>query len=76
MATRKSGRVVRLAEAQLPSGPGRGLATSTVSRRSAARTEAKVQAGMSADLSGLDRVAIAIDGRHRHDGLLMIGASC
>ncbi len=76
VATRTSGRVVRPAEAQLPSGPGHGLATSTVSRRDKARPEARFQAWMGADLSDLDRVAIAIDGRHRHDGRLMIGASC
>ncbi len=74
VATRKSGRVVRPAEAQLPSGPGHGLAKSTVSRRYKALTEARFQAWMGADLSDLDLVAIQIDGLHRHDGLLMIGA--
>jgi transposase-like protein len=74
VATRKFRRAVRLPEAGVPAQAGSGLSKSAVSRRFKALTQAKFDAWMGSDLSGLDLVAIQIDGLHLNDRLLMIGA--
>lgn len=74
MATRKFGRAVRLAETGVPCEAGSGLSKSAVSRRFKALTQAKLDEWMASDLSGLDLVAIQIDGLHLDEHLLMIGA--
>ncbi len=75
VATRRFAEAVRQPRSGAPpQGPGSGLSKSAIARRFTARTPAKFEAWMGADLSGLDRVAIAIDGLHRTGGLLIIGA--
>lgn len=74
VATRKSSRAVRRPGTGLPAANGSGLSKSAVSRRFKALSEARLAEWMGRDLSGLDRVAIPIDGLHLREDLLMIGA--
>ena len=58
----------------MPSEAGSGLSKSAVSRRFKALTQARLEAWMASDLSGLDLPVIRIDGLHMDDTLLMLGA--
>ncbi len=66
VATRKDSRAVRMPGTGRPAANGSGLSKSAVSRRFKALSEARLAEWMGRDLSGLDRVAIQIDGLHPH----------
>jgi transposase-like protein len=72
VSTRKFGRAVRLPGGDIPAEPGAGVAKSAVSRRFVALSAGKMQAWMSADLSGLDLLVIQIDGIHIDQDLILL----
>jgi putative transposase len=74
VSTRKYQRAVRLPEGDLPAGPGAGVSKSAASRRFVALSAARMQAWMESDLSGLDLLAIQIDGIHIKDDLALVAA--
>src|SRR3954467_5492082 len=67
VTTRRFGRAVRLPEGDVPAGPGSGVSKSAASRRFVALSAERMAAWMAQDLSGLDLLAVQIDGLH--DGL-------
>jgi putative transposase len=72
--TRRFGRAVRLPEGDVPSGPGSGVSKSAASRRFVALSAERMAAWLSQDLSGLDLLAVQIDGIHLADELLLVAA--
>lgn len=72
--TRRFGRAVRLPEGDLPSGPGSGVSKSAASRRFVALSAERMAAWLAQDLSGLDLLAVQIDGIHLADELLLVAA--
>jgi transposase-like protein len=74
VSTRRFGRAVRLPEGDVPAGPGSGVSKSAASRRFVALSAEKLDAFMSTDLSGLDLLAVQIDGLHMSDDLLLVAA--
>ncbi|MDO9714679.1 IS256 family transposase, partial [Paracraurococcus sp. LOR1-02] len=64
VATRRFGRAVRLPEGDVPAGPGAGVSKSAASRRFVALSAERMAAWMGQDLSGLDLLAVQIDGIH------------
>ena len=70
VATRKSSRAVRMPGTGLPAANGSDLSKSAVSRRFKALSEARLAEWMGRDLSGLDLVAIQIDGLHLRETLV------
>lgn len=74
VSTRKFGRAVRLPEGNLPVEPGDGTSKSAASRRFVALSAAKLNEWMSSDLSGLDLLAIQIDGLRIKEDLVLVAA--
>ena len=64
----------RLPGSGVPEDPGAGLTKSSVSRRFKRLTQASFEEWMASDLSGLDLVAIQIDGLHLTRDMVMVGA--
>ena len=62
VSTRNALRAFRLPGSGVPEAPGAGLAKSSVSRRFKRLTQASFEEWMASDLSGLDLVAIQMDG--------------
>src|SRR3954467_4388290 len=65
--TSRFGRAGGLPEGEGPAGPGTGVSKSAASRRFVALSAERMAAWMTQDLSGLDLLAVQIDGLH--DGL-------
>lgn len=74
VTTRRFGRAVRLPEADVPAGPGAGVSKSAASRRFVALSAERLEAWLAADLSGLDPLAVQIDGIHLAEELLLVAA--
>jgi len=74
VSTRKYGRAVRLPGGDIPAERGAGVTKSAVSRRFVALSAEKMQAWMTADLSGLDLLVIQIDGIHIDQDLILLAA--
>ena len=74
VATRKFGRAVRLPEGDLPAEPGDGTSKSAASRRFVALSAARMREWMHAELSGLDLLAIQIDGLRITQDLVLVAA--
>lgn len=74
VSTRRFGRAVRLPEADVPAGPGSGVSKSAASRRFVALSADRLAAWLAADLSGLDLLAVQIDGIHLAEELLLVAA--
>jgi len=74
VSTRRFSRAVRLPEGDLGAPAGAGVTKSAVSRRFVALSAARMDAWMSADLSGLDLLVIQIDGLHIKQELVMVAA--
>src|SRR3954453_11373635 len=66
---RRFGRAVRLPEGDVPAGPGTGVSKSAASRRFVALSAERMAAWMARDLSGLDLLAVQIDGIHLAEDL-------
>lgn len=74
VSTRKLARAVRLPEGDLPAEKGDGTSKSATSRRFVALSAAKMREWMNADLSGLDLLAIQIDGLRNTEELVLVAA--
>ena len=74
VSTRKFSRAVRLPEGDLPVEPGDGTSKSAASRRFVALSAARMREWMNADLSGLELLAIQIDGLRIKQGLVLVAA--
>ena len=74
VTTRRFGRAVRLPEGDVPAGPGAGVSKSAASRRFVALSAERMAAWMAQDLSGLDLLALQIDGIHLTDDLVLLAA--
>ena len=74
VSTRKFGRAVRLPEGDLPVEKGDGTSKSAASRHFVALSAVKMQEWMNSDLSGLDLLAIQIDGLHIKNDLVLVAA--
>ena len=74
VSTRNARRACRLPGSGVPEDSGAGLAKSSVSRRFKALTQATFEEWMASDLSGLDLVAIQMDGLHLTRDMVMVGA--
>ena len=74
VTTRRFGRAVRLPEGDVPAGPGSGVSKSAASRRFVALSAERMAAWLAADLSGLDLLAVQIDGIHLAEDLLLVAA--
>ncbi len=74
VTTRRFGRAVRLPEGDVPAGPGSGVSKSAASRRFVALSAERLAAWLAQDLSGLDLLAVQIDGIHLADELLLVAA--
>ena len=74
VTTRRFGRAVRLPEGDVPAGPGSGVSKSAASRRFVALSTERMAAWLAADLSGLDLLAVQIDGIHLAEDLLLVAA--
>ncbi len=74
VSTRKFARAVRLPEGDLPAEPGDGTSKSAASRRFVALSAVKMREWMNADLSGLDLLAIQIDGLRIKQDLVLVAA--
>lgn len=74
VTTRRFGRAVRLPEGDVPAGAGAGLSKSAASRRFVALSAERMAAWMAQDLSGLDLLAVQIDGIHLADDLVLLAA--
>ena len=74
VSMRNALRAFRLPGSGVPEGPGAGLTKSSVSRRFKALTQAAFEKWMASDLSGLDLVAIQMDGLHLTRDMVMVGA--
>ncbi len=72
--TRRFGRAVRLPEGDVPAGPGSGVSKSAASRRFVALSSERLAAWLAQDLSGLDLLAVQIDGIHLAEELLLVAA--
>jgi transposase-like protein len=72
--TRRFGRAVRLPEGDVPSGPGSGVSKSAASRRFVALSAERLAAWLARDLSGLDLLAVQIDGIHLAEELMLVAA--
>src|SRR3954447_26334682 len=74
VTTRRFGRAVRLPEGNVPAGPGSGVSKSAASRRFVALSAERMAAWMAQDLSGLDLLALQIDGIHLAEDLVLLAA--
>ncbi len=74
VSTRKFGRAVRLPEGDLPVEKGDGTSKSAASRHFVALSAVKMREWMNSDLSGLDLLAIQIDGLHIKNDLVLVAA--
>jgi transposase-like protein len=74
VTTRRFGRAVRLPEGDVPAGPGSGVSKSAASRRFVALSAERLEAWLAEDLSGLDLLAVQIDGIHLAEDLLLVAA--
>lgn len=74
VTTRRFGRAVRLPEADVPAGPGSGVSKSAASRRFVALSAERLAEWLAADLSGLDLLAVQIDGIYLAEELLLVAA--
>jgi transposase-like protein len=74
VSTRRFARAVRLPEGDVPAPAGSGLSKSSTSRRFVALSAAKLAEWLSSDLSGLDLLAIQIDGLHVGDEPVLLAA--
>ena len=74
VTTRRFGRAVRLPEGDVPAGSGSGLSKSAASRRFVALSAERLGAWLAEDLSGLDLLAVQIDGIHLAEDLLLVAA--
>src|SRR3982750_4793496 len=74
VSTRRFGRAVRLPEGDVPAGPGAGVSKSAASRRFVALSAERMAAWMAQDLSGLDLLAVQIDGLHITEDLVLLAA--
>jgi len=74
VTTRRFGRAVRLPEGDVPAGPGAGGSKSVASRRFVALSAERMAAWLAEDLSGLDLLAVQIDGIHLGEDLLLVAA--
>lgn len=74
VTTRRFGRAVRLPEGDVPAGPGTGVSKSAASRRFVALSAERMAAWMAQDLSGLDLLAVQIDGIHVTEDLVLLAA--
>jgi transposase-like protein len=74
VTTRCFGRAVRLPEGDVPAGAGAGVSKSAASRRFVALSAERMAAWLEQDLSGLDLLAVQIDGLHITEDLLLIAA--
>jgi putative transposase len=74
VSTRRFGRAVRLPEGDIAAAPGTGVSKSAVSRRFVALSAERMGEWMAADLSGLDLLAIQIDGMHVTGELTLLAA--
>src|ERR671910_2924467 len=74
VTTRRFGRAVRLPEGDVPAGPGAGVSKSAASRRFVALSAERMAAWMARDLSGLDLLAVQIDGLHITEDLVLLAA--
>jgi putative transposase len=74
VTTRRFGRAVRLPEGDVPAGPGTGVSKSAASRRFVALSAERMAAWMAQDLSGLDLLALQIDGIHLAEDLVLLAA--
>jgi transposase-like protein len=74
VSTRRFGRAVRLPEGDIAATAGSGVSKSAVSRRFVALSAERMSAWMAADLSGLDLLAIQIDGMHVTNELTLMAA--
>jgi hypothetical protein len=71
---RRFGRAVRLPEGDVPAGAGSGVSKSAASRRFVALSAERLAAWLEQDLSGLDLLAVQIDGIHLAENLLLVAA--
>ncbi len=74
VSTRKFGRAVRLPEGDLPVEKSDGTSKSAASRHFVALSAVKMGEWMNSDLSGLDLLAIQIDGLHIKNDLVLVAA--
>ena len=74
VSTRKFGRAVRLPGGDIPATRGDSRSKSAVSRRFVELSAARMAEWMASDLSGLDLLAIQIDGLHIEDELILVAA--
>ena len=74
VTTRRFGRAVRLPEGDVPAGPGAGVSKSAASRRFVALSAERMAAWMAQDLSGLDLLAVQIDGIHVAEDIVLLAA--
>ena len=74
VSMRNALRAFRLPGSGVPEDPGAGLTKSSVSRRFKRLTQASFEKWMASDLSGLDLVAIQMDGLHLTRDMVMVGA--
>ena len=74
VSTRNARRACRLPGSGVPEDSGAGLTKSSVSRRFKRLTQASFEEWMASDLSGLDLVAIQMDGFHLTRDMVMVGA--
>jgi putative transposase len=74
VSTRRFGRAVRLPQSDVPAGPGSGVSKSAASRRFVALSGERLAEWLAEDLSGLDLLAVQIDGIHLAEDLLLVAA--
>ena len=74
VTTRRFGRAVRLPEGDVPAGPGSGVSKLAAARRFVALSAERLEAWLAEDLSGLDLLAVQIDGIHLAEDLLLVAA--
>lgn len=74
VSTRRFGRAVRLPEGDVPAGPGAGVSKSAASRRFVALSAERLAQWLATDLSGLDLLAVQIDGIHIAEDLMLVAA--
>ncbi len=74
VTTRRFGRAVRLPEGDVPAGAGAGVSKSAASRRFVALSAERMAAWMARDLSGLDLLAVRIDGIHVAEDIVLLAA--
>jgi putative transposase len=74
VSTRKYQRAVRLPEGDIPAPAGSGVSKSAASRHFVALSAARMRTWLGLDLSGLELLAIQIDGIHITDDLVLVAA--